>query len=131
MNKNKLLKIIVLIITFVLISCISTSVFAVTDLDKILGGDSGTVNDDEEPSDLTFQEPETTDPETTDPDPEQTPTTSEPEQQPANNNISTYEPNEDLPYAGPADTALMISAFIIFGVIGVYTFMKMSDYSNI
>ena len=47
-----------------------------------------------------------------------------------NTNTSTYE-ETDIPYAGPVEDALMITAFIIFGIIGIYTFKKLSDYSNL
>ena len=112
MKKSILSKIIVLIIVLGLMACMTTTVFAddVIDITNSLNGGLNTPTETED-------EPE--------PEPETTP--------PANN-ISTYEtsnPKEDIPYAGPEDTILMVSAFIVFGIIGVYTFIKMSDYSNI
>ena len=46
------------------------------------------------------------------------------------NNTSTYE-ESNIPHAGVEDTILMGTAFVVFAVIGIYTFMKLSEYSNI
>ena len=149
---NKISKIIVLIITFVLIVCMTTSVFAegILDLDDITGNTSGETSEEtsgdksedtsEEPSgdtndkkeeveDLTFtpDKPQTTTPEPTPQEPE-TPKTETETQKPGN--TSKYE-ESDIPYAGPAESILMASAFIICAIIGIYTFIKLSAYSNI
>ena len=47
-----------------------------------------------------------------------------------NGNSSTYG-ESNIPYAGPEDTLLTVSVFIVCGIIGIYTFIKLSDYSNI
>ena len=109
MKKSILSKIIVLIIILGLMACMTTTVFAddgILDLNPSLNGGNN-------PESEVEPEPEIQ------PEPE-------PEKKPA----STYE-ETDIPYAGPEDTILMVSAFIMFGIIGVYTFIKMSDYSNI
>ena len=152
-NMNKISKIIVLIITFVLIACMTTSVFAdgILDLGDITGntsgdaaedtlGDSseGTDDDAEEVPDLSFtpDEPETTTPEpapettTPEPAPEKTETPKPETETPKTGNTSKYE-ESDIPYAGPAESILMASAFIICAIIGIYTFIKLSAYNNI
>lgn len=47
-----------------------------------------------------------------------------------NSNSSSYQ-ESNIPYAGPETSILTIVAFVICGIIGIYTFMKLSDYSNI
>ena len=138
MIQNKISKIITLKIIFSLVACISTTVFADNqiDLEALTGNQTGNTTennstDEDVPSlDDTITNPGTTPDETPDTTPDTTP---EPEAKPENKptgNTSTYE-ESDIPYAGPAETMLMTLAFIIFGIIGVYTFVKMSDYSNI
>ena len=46
------------------------------------------------------------------------------------NQSSSYT-ESDLPNTGVETSVLTIAAFIIFAIIGIYTFMKLSDYSNI
>ena len=49
-----------------------------------------------------------------------------------NSNSSSYkESDTPLSNAGLESYVLMVSAFIVCAVIGIYTFMKLSDYSNI
>lgn len=47
-----------------------------------------------------------------------------------NNNSSSYQ-ESDIPYAGPETSILIVAAFVVCGIIGIYTFTKLSDYSNI
>ena len=120
MSQNKISKIIILIITVLLIACISTSVLAV---DLGLLGEDGeeteTGNDDGPVTDLSgeFSQKEETEKET------------EKETGTTGGNTSTY-PESNIPHAGIEDTIIPF-AFIIFGIIGGYAFIKMSDYSNI
>lgn len=141
-NMKKISKIIVLIITFVLIVCMTTSVFAdgKLDLGDITGNTSGDTSEDtsgessgdtddetEEVPDLSFtpENPETTTPE---PTPEQPETPETETQKPGN--TSKYE-ETDIPYAGPAESIAMAIAFIVCAIIGIYTFIKLSAYNNI
>lgn len=49
-----------------------------------------------------------------------------------NNNSSSYQESDTpLSNAGVESSVLMVSAFVVCAVIGIYTFMKLSDYSNI
>lgn len=139
MNNKTISKIIALtIIIFSLVACMSTTAFADNQIDlealtgNTPGNNTNTENeptDDDVPSlDGTINNPGTT--------PDETPSTTPPAETPDTTpdttpgNTSTYE-ETDIPYAGPAETMLMTTAFIVFGIIGVYTFVKMSDYSNI
>ena len=130
MNKTKISKIIISILTFLLIVCLSTNVFAdPIDLgdslgqgaDDPTGEGAGDNNDDETQNfDKDFaNQNQTTD---TDKTPENS-ETAEPE--------ADKKPENDIPYAGPVEDALMITAFISFAIMGIYTFIKLSDYSNI
>lgn len=47
-----------------------------------------------------------------------------------NSNSSSYA-ESDIPHAGVETSVLAIAAFIVCAIIGLYTFMKLSDYSNI
>ena len=47
-----------------------------------------------------------------------------------NGNTSSY-PESDLPHTGIETSILTIAAFLVCAIIGLYTFMKLSDYSNI
>lgn len=119
MNKSTISKIVILISIFTIITCISTVVFAEDPIDltpSLTGGNTET--GDTTPESPT---PENTTPES--PKPE-SPT-------PENTNPNTSKYKETIPYAGPAETILLGVAFVVCGIIGVYTFMKMSDYSNI
>lgn len=119
MNKNKISKIIVLIITFALIACLSTTVFAEDPVDlsnSLSGGNNTTGNNTTVDNTTENQVPDIT-PNTT------TPTNT-------NTNSSTYEESE-IPHAGVESSILMVVAFVICGIIGIYTFIKLSDYSNI
>ena len=131
---SKISKIIItLIIALAVVTCMCTSVFAADDEEpidlsgSILGGSGNTPEDPEpelEPDPETTPQPEDPEPETN-PDPEPEPETNESEE----DNKKTYE--ESIPYAGPADTVLMVVAFLTLGGIGIYTFIKLSEYSNI
>ena len=134
MNKNKISKIILLIVTALLITCISTAVFADNQLDLgALEGnttnnetDNTTDNEtDDDVTDLSNSINTNTNTETDTNTNVETDTNAN-----TNSNTSTYE-ESDIPYAGVEDTILMVAAFVVCGIIGVYTFMKMSDYSNI
>ena len=118
MKKSTISKIIVSIITFALIACVFTSVFAdgdVTDLSNSLNSlkpqepsnsvDNSVVNNLGN-------------------------TTANSVENSTNTNSSSY-PESDLPYAGPETSILMVAAFVICGIMGIYTFKKLSDYSNI
>lgn len=135
MNKNKISKIMVLIITMTLIACLATTVFAddsLLDLNSI----TGNTTTDENIPDITPPKSEnsitgntTTENTTTEnkvPDitPNSTTNTN------TNTNTSKYE-ESNIPYAGVESSILMVTAFIVCGIIGVYTFIKLSDYSNI
>ena len=128
MEKNRISKIIALIITFVLITCISTSVFAdgQLDLDSITGGDtSGDETTEEEYEDLTG-EIETEEEEKT-PVEEEDESKKEEEEEKSE---SKYE-ESDIPHAGPEDTILMVVLFIALAGVSGFTFIKLSEYSNI
>ena len=135
---KKITKITILIIVFVFMIAMSTTVFADGQLD--LGTITGNTND-EPVEDLSnsinagttgnTSTPESTTPENTTPENEVTDTTpSTTTNTNPNKNTSTYE-ESDLPYAGPAESILMVSAFLVCAIIGVYTFIKLSDYSNV
>ena len=119
MNKTKLAKIILVTIIFALVSCTFTSVFAANDdipsLNPSLNLNptpGGSTDNTQNPSNKTENNTDTNNNTNT------------------NTNSSSYQ-ESDIPYAGPAETALMVTAFIVFGIIGVYTFNKLSYYSNI
>ena len=147
MNKSKISKIVVLILTFTLIACVSTTVLADDAIDlsnSLTGGNSSSsenTNTNEDTNTNTNDNNISTNTNTN----ENTNTNSNTNTNTgANTNAnknsnsssntdsstSTYE-ESDIPYAGPEDTILMVSAFIVLGIIGVYTFMKLSEYSNI
>lgn len=48
-----------------------------------------------------------------------------------NSNTSSSYAESDIPHAGIETSVLTIAAFIVCAIIGAYTFMKLSDYSNI
>lgn len=118
MIKNKIFAIIVLIITFIMLIGISTTVYA----DAVdIWGDGN--NDDDVPSlDGDFPNDPT-------PTPTATPTPTPEETQPTP--TPTVTPKQDIPYAGPEDTVLMIIIFVACGIVSIYTFIKLSEYSNI
>ena len=117
MKKVKISKIIISIIMFVLIISVSTNVFA--DEPQLDFGNLVENTTNENVPDLS----NTIDTSKNDNANINTNTNT-------NTNTSTYE-KTDIPYAGPVEDALMITAFIIFGIIGIYTFKKLSDYSNL
>ncbi len=132
MKKNTISKIIMFIITFALIVCLTTNVFADDALDltnSLTGGNNTTENTT---TDNTTSENTTTEDEVPDitPSPTTPSNTTENATTNTNTNTSTYE-ESDIPHAGVEDTILMGTAFVVFAVIGVYTFMKLSEYSNI
>ena len=127
MEKSKISKIIALLIICVLITCVSTPVFA-----------------DEDPIDLSKEETEQNPNEGDDgydnlsgeieEEEEQKPVEKEEEQKPVEKEEekteSKYDEN-DLPYAGPEDTLLMVVLFIALAGVSGFTFLKLSEYSNI
>lgn len=48
-----------------------------------------------------------------------------------NSNTSSSYAESDIPHAGIETSVLTIAAFIVCAIIGAYTFMRLSDYSNI
>lgn len=125
MKKSTILKTILLIAIFTIITCMCTTVFAddeTLDLtDSLTGGSSSTQEDENTP---TEQEPEQ-------PAVDATPDAETNTEEDANtDNSSTYEESE-IPYAGPTESILMAIAFVAFAITGIYTFIKLSDYSNI
>lgn len=128
MKKSILAKIILLIITFILVVCIFTNVFAADDVPSLMGN---TVVEDEKVPDLSFPQPETENKEEpeTPTTPEEPGTPTEPEKNTISNS-SEYE-ESDIPYAGPETSILIVASFVVCAIIGIYTFMKLSDYSNI
>ena len=139
---KKMSKIIILITTITLIVCLSTRVFADNPIDltnSLNGGNTTTDgNGDEDIPDITPDpqpEPEQPDVEPEpEPEPEQQPDVElepelEPEVQQPNSTTSTYD--DGIPHAGVEETMLMGTAFVVFAIIGIYTFMKLSEYSNI
>lgn len=130
MKKNIIAKIILLIIAFSLVVCMYSKAYAadddVPDLgNTITGGDTETDEDEEEPVEETPSE--TTKPsETQKPSGNTETTTTEKKEE----TTSKY-PDKDIPYAGPAETIIMGTLFVACGVVGVYTFMKLSEYSNV
>lgn len=139
MNKTKISKIIISIITFALIVCISTNVFADDGLLDFDGDftnsstDSNTTDGTENNNaieNLTPSDNNTSTGENTNTNANSNANTNTNVNNSANNTTSTYE-ESDIPYAGPVEDMLMVVAFIIFGIIGIYTFKKLSDYSNL
>jgi len=134
MNKTKISKIIMLIlITLALVTCMSAKVYAdaPSDLSGLVNSGSeettGTEGEEDGVQDLggeitpgTNTETPSGTVESTDDTPSDT----------SSENTSTY-PETKIPYAGPGTTALMVTAFIACGLVGIYTFIKLSDYSNI
>lgn len=124
MNKNKISKIIILIITLALINCLATTVLAVDDgtldLSNSLTGGSNTAGNNETGNTTTGNTA------TENKVPDITPNSTTP----TNTNTSKYE-ESSIPHAGVESSILMLVAFVVCGIIGVYTFIKLSDYSNI
>lgn len=144
---KKISKIIVLIITLTLIACISTSVWAEDEpidlSNSLTGGNSTTENNttDNNTVDNNVTDNNTTDNNTTNTTTDNNTTNTTTENEPANNtvqdltpstsnNTSTY-PESNIPHAGVEPSALLAVAFVVCAIIGIYTFMKLSDYSNI
>ena len=143
---KKLSKVIVLIITLTLIACVSTSVWADNDpidlSNSLTGGNSTTNNETTEnnttdnnttnnntTNNTTNNATNNTTGEGTTNNTVQDLTPSTPNTN-STNNTSTYE-ESNIPHAGVEGTLLMGTAFVVFAVIGIYTFMKLSEYSNI
>ena len=112
MNKKTIFKIILSIIIIALITCLTTSVFAeeeeVPDLMDTLNN-QGKPNDTDK--ETTGDKPTTTDKET------------------EGNKETTVDKN--IPQTGLEDTMPIAILFVACGVVGVYTFIKLSQYSNI
>ena len=109
MNKKTILKIILSIITIALITCLTTSVFA-EDEDEGALDLSGTFTDKENTPDEGEQE-----------------TTGDKET--AGDKETTVDKN--IPQTGLEDTMPIAILFVVCGIVGVYTFIKLSQYSNI
>ena len=124
MNKKTILKIILSIITIALITCLSTSVFAEEDEEAV--DLSGSITNKEE----TDGNKENTDKEETTGNKENTnkeETTTENKETTTNKETS----DQKIPQTGLEDTMPIAILFVACGVIGVYTFIKLSQYSNI
>ena len=121
MNKKSVLKIILLIITIAMITFTSTNVFAadddVEDLSGSITGGDDTTTEEETPVEQEKTPVEQEKPTETPKEEEKKPTT-------------TY-PDKDIPYAGPTETIIMGTLFVACAVVGVYTFLKLSEYSNV
>ena len=122
--KNK--KIILFLITILTVTaCMATTVFAEEpplDFSEMNEDTTNSENEEEETTDLSNQITGGTNTNTEDKKEETTDTKTE-------NKVE--DKKEEIPYAGPVENALMVSAFIVCGIVGIYTFVKMSDYSNI
>lgn len=139
---NKISKIIVLITIFTLMVCTSTAVFADDQLD--LGTITGNENTNKDEEEI----PNLSDSLTGGNTNNNTPSNDETDNSDKNNNVtddkiqdltpsttnknngSTYQ-ESNIPHAGVESSILMVTAFIICVATGIYTFMKLSDYSNI
>ena len=124
MNKKTILKIILSIITIALITCLSTSVFAEEDEEAV--DLSGSITNKEE----TDGNKENTDKEETTGNKENT---NKEETTTENKETTTKKetPDQKIPQTGLEDTMPIAILFVACGVIGVYTFIKLSQYSNI
>ena len=140
MNKKAILKLILAIVTIAIITCLTTSVFAeeddTIDLSGTINGSEATDDEDEEEIGTGTADDE---------DEEEDETASEDEEKNENNdnNKETIEKNEsngankdttidkNMPQTGLGDGMLITILFVACGVIGVYTFIKLSKYSNI
>ena len=121
MNKKTILKMILLIITIALITCISTSVLAADDDDAL--DLSGSITDKEDEADETDKDT-TTENKDTVVDKETTT-----DKETAGNKDTTVDKN--MPQTGLEDSMPIAMLFVVCGVVGVYTFIKLSEYSNI
>jgi len=104
---NKMLKVFITIIMVAMLVCVSTSVFA----DGPIDASQITGNNQVEDLSGSLNSGNNTNEE-------------------VDNNTQKEESGE-IPHAGVESSALMVSAFVIFGIVGVYTYIKLSDYSNI
>ena len=144
MKKSMMKKIILLTISFMLVACICTSVFAVDNIPSlndelnVNNTPSGNEGNTQNPSNnienttgntlgnVTGNTIENTLGNTTGNN------TANSIGNNTNNNSSSYkESDTPLSNAGLESSVLMVSAFIVCAVIGIYTFMKLSNYSNI
>lgn len=118
MNKKTILKLILSIIIIALITCLTTSVFAeeeeVPDL-------MDTLNNQGKPNE--------TDKETTGDNPTTTDKETEGNKGTTGDKETTVDKN--IPQTGLEDTMPITILFVACGVVGVYTFIKLSQYSNI
>ena len=127
MNKKTILKIILSIITIALITCLTTSVFAedeeegALDLSGTITGEEDTSGDDDK--ETTGNEETTTGKETE--ENKETTTGKETE----GNEETTVDTK--IPQTGLEDSMPIAILFVACGVVGVYTFIKLSQYSNI
>lgn len=143
---KKINKIIMLIIIFALIICMTTTVFADNQLDlgtitgnetsntdddddipnlsdSLTGGNTNTPSNDEKKDETIDNNGENS---TTD-DTIQDLTPSIPNK---DNTSSTYQ-ESNIPHAGVESSTLMVMLFIACVITGIYTYVKLSDYSNI
>ena len=115
MNKKTISKIILSIIAIMLITCISKSVLAdgnTIDLsNSILNGKNETTEGKN--NTVADTKNNTTNNNTS-----------------KNNTTSTYTDNK-IPYTGPAETIIMGTLFVVCGAVGIYTFIKLSEYNNV
>ena len=128
MNKKTILKMILLIITIALITCISTSVLAADDDDAL--DLSGSITDKEDEADETDKDTTTENKDTTTENKDTVvdkETTTDKET--AGNKDTTVDKN--MPQTGLEDSMPIAMLFVVCGVVGVYTFIKLSEYSNI
>ena len=140
MTKTKISKIaLLLLLTLVLATCVTTRVFADNNglnlFEQVDGGNSGGSNNsgvENFDGDFNTPKPEdgTTGGDSGAPNNVTPNNGTSNDNKETNTNTNTYgEP--EIPYAGPETTVLMVIAFITFGIIGIYTFVKLSDYSNV
>lgn len=139
MNKNKTLKVMILIIAITLIASLCTTVFAddsILDFNTITGNTTGNTSGTDDVPDISPTKPanntstdNTVDNNTTVDNNikintvgNSTPTT--------NTNTSKYQ-ESNIPYAGAESSILIAAAFVVCAIIGIYTFIKLSNYSNI
>ena len=142
MNKKAILKIILSIITIALIISLTTSVFAEDDEGAVdLSGSITNKEDTSDDKDTTGNKENTTNKDTTGNKENTTnkDTTGNKEnttnkdttgnKENTTNKDTTVDKN--IPQTGLADTMAITILFVACGVVGVYTFIKLSQYSNI
>ena len=125
MKKTSILKLVVIAIIAIALVFVSTKVFAddgILDLSNTLQGGTSTDENTNQNTNEGLLGTNTNNPLDN--------VTSADNQNTNNNNTSTY-PESDIPHAGIETSMLAVAAFIVCAIIGLYTFMKLSDYSNI